>query len=42
MSFANCFDVVQMVTDEASAQFAPLPGDFRRRVVCAFFLPNGR
>ena len=24
MSFANCFDVVQMVTDEASAQFAPL------------------
>ena len=24
MSFVNCFDVVQMVTDEASAQFAPL------------------
>lgn len=24
MSFATCFDVVQMVTDEASAQFAPL------------------
>lgn len=24
MSFANCFDVVQMVTDEASTQFAPL------------------
>lgn len=24
MPFVNCFDVVQMVTDEASAQFAPL------------------
>lgn len=24
MSFVNCFDVAQMVTDEASAQFAPL------------------
>ena len=24
MSFVNCFDVVQMVTDEASTQFAPL------------------
>lgn len=24
MPFVNCFDIVQMVTDEASAQFAPL------------------
>lgn len=80
MPFVNCFDVMQMVTDEASAQFAPLfcenkeakailhqycdaidvlarefdeelyersargplLGDFHQRVVCAFFLPNGR